>query len=347
MSDASAPFVSIIMPVRNEGDFIERSLGAVLAQGYPNHQLEVLVADGMSIDNTRQLVEQLAAASDIPVTIVDNPGLFVSQGFNAAFRRSRGEIIVRVDGHTLVEMDYVRQCVATLKRTEADNVGGRMDAVGQGAFGEAVALATCSPFGVGGARFHYSQKEELVDTVYMGAWYRKIFERIGLFDEELIRNQDDEFNYRLRAAGGKVLLNPRIRSKYYNRGNLPSLTRQYYQYGVYKVRVMQKHPQQMRPRQFAPVLLVSGVLGGALLSLLWAWVMPFWIVGLLAYAAANLLASVYIARREGQQHFLRLPVVFAALHFGYGLGFLRGLVKFRSYWGKTRNQVEIINEGQT
>src|SRR5690606_4682773 len=196
------PFVSVIMPIRNEAAFIERSLGAVLAQDYPHTHLEVLVADGMSSDTTRLIIGDLAAGSDVPVTIVDNPGKIVPTGFNRALAQARGDIIVRVDGHTIVAPDYVTECVAALERSGADNVGGRMNAVSSSLLGEAIALATSSPFGVGGSRFHYSQEDEWVDTVYMGAWPRSVFERIGGFDEDMVRNQDDEFNYRLRSAGG-------------------------------------------------------------------------------------------------------------------------------------------------
>lgn len=320
------------MPIRNEAAFIERSLGAVLAQDYPPERMEVLVADGMSTDHTREIIASLAQTSPVPVTLVDNPGKIVPTGFNRALAQARGEVIVRVDGHTLIEPNYVRECVAALGRSGADNVGGRMNAVSSSPFGAAVALATSSPFGVGGARFHYSDQEEWVDTVYMGAWPRSVFERIGGFDEEMVRNQDDEFNYRLQAAGGRVLLSPRIQSRYYNRSSLRSLWRQYYQYGLYKVRVLQKHPLQMRPRQFAPIALVSAVLGGALLAPFSRMLRGLWLLAVVLYGAANLAASLHTARRHGWEHLRFLPVVFGTLHFSYGLGFLRGLVKFYNRW---------------
>ena len=326
------PFVSVIMPIRNEAGYIARSLGAVLAQDYPHDCLEVLVADGMSDDRTRHIVGYLAARSDVRVTLVDNPGKVVPTGFNRALQQARGEIIVRVDGHTIIAPDYVRECVAALARSGADNVGGRMNAVSKTELGAAIAHATSSPFGVGGARFHYSDQEEWVDTVYMGAWPRAVFERIGGFDEEMVRNQDDEFNYRLQGAGGKILLSSRIQSTYFNRSDLRSLWRQYYQYGMYKVRVLQKHPRQMRPRQFAPPLLAGAVVGGAALALLIRPLRGLWRLGSGVYLAANLLASLWMARKHGW-HLLRYyPLIFAALHFGYGLGFLRGLVKFADRW---------------
>lgn len=327
------PFVTVIMPIRNESDFIERSLGAVLAQDYPHTSMEVLIADGMSTDDTRAIVERTAAGTpDITVTIVDNPGQIVPTGFNAALNKAKGEIIVRVDGHTLIERDYVRQCVETLQRTGADNAGGRMDPVSSTTFGQAVALATSSPFGVGGARFHYSDQEEWVDTVYMGAWPRRVFDRIGPFDAELVRNQDDEFNYRLRSSGGKILLNPAIRSTYYNRSTWKALWRQYFQYGYWKIRVLQKHPLQMRARQFVPPAFAAALVGSAGLMALWRparWLFGF-VVG--AYAAANLVASGLTAKRARGNAGLWLPLVFATLHLSYGLGFWRGMIAFFDRW---------------
>lgn len=327
------PFVSVIMPIRNEADFIARSLGAVLSQDYPHERMEVFIADGMSIDATREIIRQTAAEYPAtPVTIVDNPGQIVPTGFNLALRQARGKIVVRVDGHTIIAPDYVRQCVEALDRTGANNVGGRMAPVSETPLGAAAALATSFPFGVGGGRFHYSQQEEWVDTVYMGAWPKAVFDRVGLFDEEFVRNQDDEFNYRLRAHGGRILLSPQIKSRYYNRSTLRSLWRQYFQYGCWKVRVLQKHPRQMSLRQFVPVAFVGALLGTGVLGLLFS---PIWLLFALvlgAYVLANLAASVWLSLRHGFAHLPLLPIVFATLHVSYGAGFLWGIARFRNYW---------------
>ncbi|MBK8023621.1 MAG: glycosyltransferase family 2 protein [Chloroflexi bacterium] len=326
------PFVTVIMPIRNEGGFIERSLGAVVSQTYPHDRYEVLLADGMSTDDTRLAIARLASSSDVDVKIVDNPGKIVPTGFNAALALARGAVIVRVDGHTIIAQDYVRACVETLERSGADNVGGKMNAVGRTFLARAIALATSSAFGVGGARFHYSDREELVDTVYMGAWPRSVFERIGVFDEELVRNQDDEFNYRLRAQGGKILLSPHIQSEYFNRSSWRSLARQYYQYGVYKVRVMQKHPRQMQPRQFIPPVFNLGVVGGLVVAPFSDLLRAIWLICLGIYLAGALLVSARIAMREGWQYLPVLPVLFLTLHLSYGAGFILGLWKFRGRW---------------
>lgn len=326
------PLVSVIMPIRNEADFIERSLGAVLNQDYPHDHMEVLIADGMSDDDTRAVVQRLAASSDIPVRIVDNPGKIVPTGFNAALKPARGDIIVRVDGHTVIASDYVQNCVRLLQVTQADNVGGPMCAIGTTGIGETIAIATSTPFGVGGARFHYSQDEEWVDTVYMGAWWKDIFARTGDFDEEFVRNQDDEFNYRLRANEGKILLSPDVKSKYYTRSSLYTLWRQYYQYGLYKVPVMQKHPTQMRIRQFAPPIFVAALFGGGGLAIFNGHIRRLWQLVVTVYTLANLVASIWTARESGWKHLPLLPVVFGILHISYGMGFIHGLIKFWKRW---------------
>lgn len=329
----SFPFVTLIMPIRNEGAFIAHSLGSVCAQDYPHERMELLIADGMSTDETRDVITCVTAAYPrISVTVLDNPEMIVPTGMNIALARAKGEIIVRLDGHTIVAPDYVRECVAALERSGASNVGGRMDPVSERTFGQAVAMATSSPFGVGGARFHYSHLEEWVDTVYMGAWPRDVFQRVGFFDEELVRNQDDELNYRLLSQGGKILLSPRIKSLYHNRSTHVALWRQYLQYGYWKVRVMQKHPLQMRPRQFVPPLFVS-VLLLSLLTVPWLAV-GRWMFCLVAacYTIANLGASVLTARKGNWRLLPLLPVTFFILHFAYGFGFLMGLARFWNRW---------------
>jgi GT2 family glycosyltransferase len=325
------------MPIRNEVDFIERSLGAILTQDYPHSRMEVLIADGMSTDSTRVVIQDLAARhADVSLKIIENPGRIVPTGFNLALKQRRGEIVVRVDGHTIIAPDYVRECVSALQRTGADNAGGRMNARSHTRFGKAVALATSTPFGVGGARFHYSEEEEWVDTVYLGAWRSKVFNEIGGFDEEFLRNQDDEFNYRLRAHKGKILLSPRIKSEYYPRSSPKALWRQYYQYGFYKVRVMQKHTLQMQPRHFAPILLVAGLVATSLLAILIpsTWFLFAGVAGL--YIVANLFASAITASRSQPSCILILPLVFAILHFSYGSGFAVGLVRFSNRWSQTQ-----------
>jgi succinoglycan biosynthesis protein ExoA len=345
-TEIASPLITIILPVHNEAAYIERCLSAILAQDYPG-QIEIIIVDGMSTDNTRKLIGQIIQHSALRQTqgslfsirLLDNPAKIVPIGMNIALRQAKGEIIIRVDGHTLIASNYVRQCVEALQRSGADNVGGRMNAVGKTLFGKVVALATSTPFGVGGGRFHYSEKEEFVDTVYMGAWPQQVFEKIALFDEELVRDQDDEFNYRLRATGGKILLSPTIKSEYSVRSTPRALWRQYFQYGFWKIRVLQKHPRQMSPRQFVPPAFVLALFVSIILAFFPA-TRFLSLVTLLSYLLANLAASLLTAiraQKSNQSPFpiyhLLLPFTFAILHISYGFGFLLGLFKFWNRWG--------------
>jgi GT2 family glycosyltransferase len=209
-----------------------------------------------------------------------------------------------------------------------------MQPVGQTYFGQAVALATTSPFGIGDSRFHYDSREQYVDTVYMGAFRREIFDQVGLFDEELIRNQDYELNVRIRQAGAKILLSPKIISSYTPRSSLAALWRQYFQYGRWKVRTLQKHPASLRWRQAVPPLFVAALVA----SLGAAFLLPllFWLfIGLAgSYLLANLVASTISAGRGGWRYFPILPIVFAAIHFAWGLGFWYGLLL--AWFGRRR-----------
>ena len=327
------PLVAIILPIRNEAASIKTCLDAIIMQNYPQNLMNTLIIDGLSSDNSRELIKIfLRDHPKFRYKIFDNPRKIVPTGMNIALRHALGEIIIRVDGHTIIAPDYIRQCVEALQSSGADNVGGKMNAVGMNAFGRAVAIATSSPFGVGGARFHFSEKEEWVDTVYMGAWPRRVFEKIGLFDEELVRDQDDEFNYRLREAGGKILLSPKIKSEYTVRGTPKSLWKQYFQYGYWKVRVLQKHPRQMSLWQFVPPIFVFVLFLFPFLAIyprlrIFAFLTP------IAYLVANLSASIYGASRHGWRHLFLLLLVYAILHLSYGLGFLVGLVRFWNRWG--------------
>jgi len=321
----------VILPVRNESNNIRSVLDSILAQEFPKEKIEVIVADGMSGDETRKIVGDYQQAHK-NIHLIDNTGKIVPSGLNVAILQAKGDIIIRVDGHTLIAPDYVKNCVETLRRTEADNVGGCMTAVGTTAFGKAVAIATSVPFGVGNSRFHYSDTEEEVDSVYMGAWPSDVFKKIGLFDEEMVRDQDDEFNYRLREKGGKIILNPVIKSVYTVRSSPGLLFKQYFQYGYWKVRVLQKHPRQMSPRQFIPPLFVLGLIAALIMAMIikWGWLFLIAYTGL--YLVANLAFSLITAFQKGWKYFWLLPLAFTTIHVSYGSGFLVGLLKFWDRW---------------
>ncbi len=321
------PFVSVVVPERNEQDWIAKCVDSILAQEYPSERLEVIVVDGESSDDTRQVL----AAYGEKLRVLSNPARIVPTAMNIGIRAARGEIIARVDAHTVLDVNYLKVGVETLRRTGADNVGGPMISRGGGPEGDAIAAAMASRFGIG-AYFHFGTEEREVDTVYMGMYPRSVFERIGLFDEELVRNQDDELNYRLRKAGGRVIMTPRMKSSYQNRQSIRALARQFFQYGEWKVRVLQKHPMQMSWRHFVPPALVSGLVGLALLapwmtaaSVLLAMVLAMYVSGIVA-------ATASVTGEGGLDKALLVAIAFVTMHLSWGTGFLAGLGRFGRKW---------------
>jgi len=333
------PKVTIILPVRNEGNYIRATLDGVLAQDYPVEQMKILIADGMSTDNTRKIINDYQL-KHTNIILLDNPGRIVPTGMNIALKQAQGDIIIRVDGHCIIAPDYVRKCVEHLENDEVDGVGGPMETIGENKLSETIAIAMSSPFGVGNSAFRTtSGKTMLADTVPFPAYTRSIIQKAGLYDEELVRNQDDEYNYRIRELGGKLLLAEDVRSKYYSRGSFRKLWKQYYQYGFYKVRVLQKHPLQMSLRQFVPPLFVLSLLAALILTLTtkWGWITLAVIAG--SYILANLTASIITSAKRGWRHMWLLPVVFTIIHLSYGSGFLAGLFKFLNRWGDKTGKV--------
>jgi len=260
--------------------------------------------------------------------VLNNPGRIVSTGLNAAIQAARGEIIIRMDAHTTYAPDYVRQCLAVLQETGADNVGGPMRTRADTFMEEAIRAVFHCAWAVGRARSHDPDYEGLVDTVIYGCWRKSVFERVGLFDEELVRNQDDEHNLRLARSGGRIYQSPRIHSWYHVRGSLTALFRQYMQYGYWKVLVIRKHRLPASFRHVVPGAFVGSICLLAAMGLFWQ---PAFlgVVGLaLAYALAALGLSLVVAGRTKWRLFPVLPGVIACFQVGYGYGFLCGILDF-------------------
>lgn len=313
------------MPVRNEAAMIARSLDAVLRQDYPAERLEVLVADGASDDATRAIIAALPGAERIRV--LANLRRTQAAGLNLAVAAARGDVIVRVDGHTVVAPDYVRQCVRALRETGAECVGGLMvPAPADAPAGAALAHVVTSRFGVPSA-FRVSARAGLADSVYLGAWPREVLTRAGPFDESLPANEDYELSYRLRAAGGKVYLSPAIRSTYFGRQTLGELARQYFTYGRGKAAVLRKHPGSLRPRQLVAPAFVAFVALGALAAPLSVPARLLWLGVLALYVALAIGASAPLLPRYGVTGMTRAVAAFAVLHAAWGLGFWLGLFR--------------------
>ena len=333
------PFISLLLPIRNEEVYIPACLNSLRAQDYPANQIEILVADGMSTDNTRQIVTDWMQ-QDRRVRIYDNPQQIVPTGLNLLIPQAKGDILIRVDGHCVLASDYVSKCVRHLLNGGVDGVGGPMHSIGQDFISQATAIAMSSKFGVGNSSFRTETGQtKLADTVPFPAYTREIIEKVGLYDEELVRNQDDEYNYRIRKAGGKILLAEDVHSDYFSRGSLAKLWKQYFQYGFWKVRVFQKHPKQMSPRQFVPPLLVLALLSAAVLAfaVAWGW---YALVGLFGvYVFACLAAAFFYGKGQKTGVVLLLPLAYTIIHTSYGLGFLLGLLRFANRWNDKTGKV--------
>lgn len=333
MISEDAVRVSIVVACRNESKHIRSLLDSLLSQEMTGISWEAIIADGMSDDGTRAVLEEYGGRYR-ELRFVDNPGRMVSTGLNTAIGAARGEIIIRMDAHTSYAPDYCQRCVQTLERTGADNVGGPARTRARGAAAQAVAAAYHSRFSTGGGKFHDVNYEGFVDTLPYGCWRKATLKRLGMFDEALVRNQDDELNLRLIRAGGKIWQNPAIVSWYSPRANLSSLFHQYFQYGFWKVAVIRKHRLPGSWRHVAPIafiltnflllatMAVSKIAGE---SQIFAATAVLWWALIAAYAIAVLTASVFAAKRHGWATLPYLPVVFATYHFSYGLGFAAGM----------------------
>lgn len=326
VESGSIPFVTVIVPCYNERAYIGECLESLIQSDYPHDRFEVLVLDGGSDDGSRDIVLQLAQQFTF-IRLLDNPRRIAAAAMNMGIQSARGDVIIILSAHSHVASDFISQNVFHLSRTGAACVGGPIHSIAQSSVGKTVSLAMSSPFGVGNALFRHSRKEQYVDTVAFGAYRREVFDQIGLFDEDLIYNEDDEFNYRLRAHGGRIFLTPAIKSWYYTRASLGQLWRQYYRYGLGKVRVVLRYPTSAMVRQFVPLTLVLSLLVSGSLGLLNSVSLWLFLAVLASYWTASFLFSASIAARSGWKHLPVLPAAFACLHFGYGVGFLVGLLR--------------------
>lgn len=323
----TSSLISVIVPVRNERNYIDAFLDSVFAQ-VDVPALELIVADGLSNDGTKELLEQ-RALKDSRLSVLVNDGKIVSTGLNAAIRMARGEVIIRLDVHTEYAPDYLARSVEVLRSSRADNVGGAWRATGSGYMQSAIALAFQTPFASGGASSRRINYEGPVDSVYLGCWRKETLLRLGLFDENLVRNQDDELNLRLIRSGGTVWQSPLIQSYYHPRASLFRLFQQYAQYGYWKVRVIQKHRLPASVRHVIPAGFVAALLLfliGALVS-----IQAFWLLVALfsVYTCLCIGLSMLTCRQAVYwKYFPIMPLVFMGFHLGYGVGFWRGIIDF-------------------
>ena len=352
--------VSIIIPIYNEKKYIRQLLNSLLKQDYPKDRFEILLIDGSSEDGTREEIKRIMDSSPefshLSILVLDNPDRIVPCALNIGIKEAKGKYIIRMDAHSEYAPDYVSKCVEWLEKSNIANVGGPITSLsGSDSFiARAICLGLSHAFGVGNSKFRTSQKAEYVDTVTFGAWPKRIFTEVGLFDERLIRNQDIEFNARIRQGGGKIYLTPEIQSYYHCRDSLGGLWRQNFENGKWVVYTKAVAPYTLSWRHFIPFVFVASLIGSISLSVVLFWlelfpvspiaqfrfgilsglslVLPAVIFGF--YTLANIISSALLSYKHGFRYFFMLPIVFATLHFSYGLGSIRGLLTLRKWVAK-------------
>ncbi len=323
------PSVSVIIPCRNEEKTIHSVLDAIYSQTYSHELLQVVIADGLSEDHTREEIASFKNNhTDLDILVVDNPQRIIPAGLNAAIRASSGEIIVRMDAHSIPNPDYVALCVDALEKNIAQNVGGVWNIQpGKGSWiARSIAAAAGNPLAVGDAHYRFTDKAAYVDTVPYGSYKRGLFEQIGLFDETLLANEDYELNTRILQSGGKIWLDPKIRCTYYARSNLLALSKQYYGYGYWKVQMLKRYPETLRWRQALPPAFLLGLLTTLLVGF-------FWKPSLYLFAASSglyllILLGVGIHMAITKRDILMMigvPLAIITMHFSWGAGFLAGV----------------------
>ena len=320
------PTVSIVVPCFNEEKRIRTLLDAIFAQTYPRELLDVTIADGHSTDKTREVIAAFQREHPgLKITVLDNDARTIPAGVNRAIAASRGEIILRLDGHSGPYPDYVEKSVAALEAGRGQNVGGVWE-IRPGAetwVARSIAVAAAHPLGVGDALYRHAKQAAVVDTVPFGAWKRLLVEQIGGYDESLLSNEDYEFNAGIRQDDGKIWLDPAIRSLYLARPTRAALARQYWRYGFWKLQMLRRYPKTLRWRQALPPLFVLSLLGGALLAPAWpvfGWLLAF---ELLAYFGILGLAGLRSTiQHRGAFLLFGLPLAITVMHIAWGSGFL-------------------------
>lgn len=325
-------FVSVIIPLRNEEKYIAECIESVIAQTYPKENLEVLLIDGQSEDDTRKIIEKYSNKHTY-IKVLDNPEKIVPTALNIGIKASKGDVIVRMDAHSYYDKNYIFKCVETLKNVDAYNVGGPITTLpGENTLkAKAIALATSHPFGVGNSKFRTSNKAQYVDTVTFGAFRREIFDKVGLFNENLPRNQDIEFNSRIRKFGGRIFLNPEIRSYYYNQSTLKGLWKQNFKNGMWNIFTHAISRNPLSVRHYIPFIFVASLIVSIILASIHS-------VGIFLFfliAASYLLANIFFTLKIGIKHGLSvvpfLPVIFGVLHFSYGVGSVFGILRLKKW----------------
>ncbi len=334
IEDQDTVRVSVIIPCRNEEKTIFACLEGLQNQTFPLKDLEVVIADGMSSDMTRQEIERFRQrCTEFSIRIIDNPEKTIPSALNRAIKASNGVFIIRMDAHSRPHRDYIQYLVARLESNIADNVGGvwKIQPGTNTWIAHSIAEAASHRLGVGNARYRYTTQAGYVDTVPFGAFRKDLFEKIGKFDETLLTNEDYEFNTRIKEKGGRVFLDPDIQCDYFARPTLRSLAQQYWRYGYWKFKMLKKYPKSMKIRQLLPPVFVLSLIVVGIIAI---WYAPFrwFLMGeILIYLLTLCLASIQAARKGNEiLYIVGIPLAIAAMHFSWGSGFLLSMIQDNS-----------------
>jgi len=318
--------VSVVIPCKNEQDYILACLDSVFNSDYPSELIEVLVCDGKSDDSTPELVKNYSQQNP-RVRYLVNDNIITPFALNLGIVNSSGDVILILGAHTELAPNYISCCVDLLdKIPKVWCVGGVLKNVSNDELTTSISLAMSSPFGVGNAHFRTGEKDGFVDTVAFGAYHKKVFYKIGLFDEELARNQDDEFNFRMLRNGGRIWLTTATSAKYFVRSSFSKLFQQYFQYGYWKVCVNKKHRRITTIRQMVPAIFVLGLFAGIITVILFPHRWEYLALYLFIYFASASLYALKVA--QSVSRFFAVLFSFFILHVSYGMGYLEGIVNF-------------------
>lgn len=325
--------VSVIVPCYNEENTIRLMLAAIQRQTYPSADIEVILADGQSTDQTLARVAEFRQENPgLNIKVINNPRRIIPAALNLAIREAQGEYIIRLDAHSVPDETYVERCLANLIAGKGENVGGLwlIQPGKAGWMAKSIAIAAGHPLGAGDARYRYSTVAGEVDTVPFGAYHRTLFDRIGLYDETLLVNEDYELNTRIRANGGKIFFDPSIRTQYFARPTLAALARQYWRYGYWKWRMLRRYPGTLRWRQALPPVLVFGTTLILILSIWLPTARIVFLAGIGLYLLLLLGASIAYARNaKDPRLLLGIPLSILTMHFSWGSGFLWSIIHSR------------------
>jgi glycosyltransferase involved in cell wall biosynthesis len=323
---------SIIIPCYNEQATIRLLLDAIYKQTYPRTAIEVIIVDGMSTDRTREEIAAFQGEhTDLAIRLIDNPARIIPAGLNLGICAASGQILIRLDGHAVPVLEYVERCVRDLDAGLGDNVGGvwEIHPARTGAIAAGIAAAASHPLGVGDARYRYTARSQSVDTVPFFAFRRSLLDRTGKYDENLLTNEDYEFNVRVRQSGGTVWLDPAIRSTYYARPTLSALARQYWRYGFWKGRMLLHYPRTLRWRQALPPVFTASLIGLVILAVAVPWARWMLAGEIAIYCLVLLGAGALLALKQRDIAMLiSLPLAIATMHLSWGTALWWSLIKF-------------------